>query len=70
MDGVSAARQSEEGVSMMKPEEIAVVSHSIFLACLAATELTEYGKPVYPAVLNAKPFQLDIEKLLLLKHDD
>jgi len=49
----------------LKENEIAVVTHYCYLQCLAAKEFDKNGKPVYPAIPNAKPFVLDIDELLL-----
>lgn len=54
------AFMEEKGV---KPEEVVVVAHSVFLRCLVATEFTDYKKPIYHCVKNADPFKFDIESL-------
>jgi broad specificity phosphatase PhoE len=48
----------------VKPSEIAVVTHMYFLQCLAAKKFNIDGTPIYPAVANAMPFQIDIDELL------
>eukprot|EP00826_Nyctotherus_ovalis_P023975 TRINITY_DN1847_c0_g2_i1.p1 TRINITY_DN1847_c0_g2~~TRINITY_DN1847_c0_g2_i1.p1 ORF type:complete len:303 (+),score=45.29 TRINITY_DN1847_c0_g2_i1:60-968(+) len=44
--------------------EIAVVTHMLFLKCLAAKSFKSGGAPVYPSIENAKPFEIDIDEVL------
>lgn len=49
----------------LRPQEVVVVTHSVFLKCLIAKEFNDYGKPVWPdPIINAAPFTFDIESLL------
>ena len=48
----------------IKSNEVAVVSHMAFIQCMATQSLNEDGKPVYPIVPNAEPFEINIDEVL------
>jgi len=50
-------KQAKEG-------EIAVVTHVLFLQSLAAKDFDRNGRPIYPEVENATPFEIDINEVL------